>query len=304
MAPSIEHSVSHSIPVALSSPARAVSNYLTSMSSRKTPDSPTHTPSTPERNLVRSLSSSSHSYLASPSPITAAHPRPTYISTPISPPKRKYDDLLGQPPATDMERCLQDALRSAIESGTHHKMLALNAQSIAALSDSYVSRVHGQLQAFEERRKKPKKRQRLNGDGFGKHLTGDAFMAAVDALEAETLAEEQAKLERTEVTRIYRERMDTYKEDAAKIRGENEKIKQRFQKKLDNWKGKREAARSNGFGFTDAQPKRPPMKKLPVKPVKKLILAELETAVGGSHGHDDEFDSSSSDDSEYESDSS
>ncbi|THU95546.1 hypothetical protein K435DRAFT_589243, partial [Dendrothele bispora CBS 962.96] len=189
------------------------------------------------------ISSSSMGYLISASPLTSANPPPSYHSSTISPLKRKYNTLLELKPATETESLLQDALRSSQNVLLHYKEVALSAQAYAVLANSYVGRASTQLQEAEERRKKPKKKGHLNGDGMPKLLSGDDFFEKVLEHDKMREAATKEKESRADVKKVYDERMEAYKKETAGIKEKNEKVKATHGKKLNEWKKKRDDAK-------------------------------------------------------------
>ncbi|THU98320.1 hypothetical protein K435DRAFT_609342, partial [Dendrothele bispora CBS 962.96] len=135
----------------------------------------------------------------------------------------------------ETERQLQEALHSFEDAATHYKQLATGAQASAVLANAYVGRVFTQLQEAEERRKKPKKKGRLNGDGMPKLLTGDDFFNKVLEHDAIQEAATKKKETRADVLKVYREQMEGYKKKVDVVKAANEKIKAAHAKALDKW---------------------------------------------------------------------
>lgn len=183
MAPSLETSSQSGLPVYLSSPVRAVSAMLmdyrthqpTAESSQSSPPAPSTHLSSPTRSAVDSLARSSGSFLLSSSPITSAVPPPLYSTQIISPVKRCYIELLDLEPGTECEQALQDALCASEDTVNNQKTQMRGMQATTVIQNSYVGQIHTCLQEHEERKKRPRKRSQLNGDGRPKLVTGDEF---------------------------------------------------------------------------------------------------------------------------------
>lgn len=180
MAPSLETSCRGNLPVAPSTPVRAVTNLLyraqrcaeakdaeaqdtdskVDNSSPCPPQRCSHTESHPKnpfsspiREAVNILCTSSASFIVSSSPIQSTSQPPLFTAHEISPQKPKYAHLLAQTPLTGRERELQEALKDVNMINLSHKKQLITMQSSLVLNGVYVDLVRHQLQAQEEAKK-------------------------------------------------------------------------------------------------------------------------------------------------------
>ncbi len=237
MAPSLETSSQSGLPVYLSSPVQAVSAMLmdyrthppTAESSQSSlPALSTHL-SSPTRSAIDSLAQSSGSFLLSSSPITSAIPPPLYSTQIISPVKRRYTKLLDLEPGTEHEQALQDALRASEDTVNNQKTWMRGMQATTVIQNSYVGQTHTRLQEHEERKKQPRKRSRLNGDGRPKLVTGDEFTDRVRTHEEEADQEEAAKEARGEAVKKYKVAVEEWKKLEESCVAINERKRTRYQ---------------------------------------------------------------------------
>jgi hypothetical protein len=169
MAPSLETSCHGSLPIAPSTPIRAVTNLFhraqkharnvpaaaaadpedTNGNSeaeelspctpqRRRPENPF---SSPIRKAIETLRTSSTSFIFSSSPIQAASDPPLFTLHAISPQNPKYAHLLAEMPMTVREHDLQEALREVSTTNSSHKTQIIIMQSSLVLNGVYVDSV-------------------------------------------------------------------------------------------------------------------------------------------------------------------
>ncbi len=220
MAPSLETSTQHCLPVEMESPVQAVSSLIRDYGDhRRARDSESVSspmpstssqsgtdPLTPVRTAFSTLASSSISFVVSPAPMTSAISPPLYSTHPISASKHRYSQLLNMEPLTDVEKLLQDALRESAELAESQKSQIRGMQATTVIQNVYVGLTHSQIQEHEERKKRPKRKGKF-GDGMAKLVTGDEFTEGVKEHNKEVERQEDAKTAREEVARLYKEAM-------------------------------------------------------------------------------------------------
>ncbi|KAK0430607.1 hypothetical protein EV421DRAFT_1661402, partial [Armillaria borealis] len=147
---------------------------------------------------------SSGSFLLSSSPLTSAVSPPMYSTLPISPMKHHYTELLNIEPETEYEQALLEALQESQDIIQQQKLQIRGMQATMVIQNVYVGDSHLQLQEHEERKKRPKKRTRIMGDGMAKLMTGDEFTQCVEEHEQEGIDEQKAKDARVELMEHYK----------------------------------------------------------------------------------------------------
>ncbi|TBU57435.1 hypothetical protein BD310DRAFT_821665 [Dichomitus squalens] len=216
--------------------------------------SPPRTPSR-LRTARDALRMSSAAYLLSPTPVTSSSEPPSFNPVPISPFKRRFDALLAQPPATEMEEHLQKLLKALQDRYQTLKTHLADVQAGAVLQAVYMERVQSRLEGQEEREAQPKKRK-LFGDGLPKLLTDDKFFGAVEDIEATQRQEAAAKKARKAEREEYAKQKEAWKkvEDVRKER--NKQVRATFKQEMAGWGAEKKSAKQEGRAPRWGKPKR------------------------------------------------
>ena len=206
----------------------------------------------PVQIALPQLASTEAQFLVSQSPIKSSSKLPEMSTAEISPvkkhaptPKAKDLDLLTVKVKTQLERQLQDELVVKEARIKYLKGYVLQLQSQMILQRVYCARVRRQLKAKEKKvEKKEKKGGRLMGDGDGKLLTGSAFFGLVDEYEAARDNEVAAKEARKQRRLDYETELEEWNnQEEARIR-RNEDGVIRWEAAVDDWKARKQAAKS------------------------------------------------------------
>jgi hypothetical protein len=189
MAPSLATSTQSMMPVLQSSPIKVMSemvldymDYQSTSASREMTEDAGDSPvplTTPffMWSAVDGLTSTSAAFIVLSNPIQSTSAPPAFQPSTILPAQpSRYDDLLSLPTQTAHEINLRNALVEARARDEARKECMVGMQASVILSNLYVSRVQGQLQANEEKKGK-KGKKRLLGDGKAKFFSGDEFYA-------------------------------------------------------------------------------------------------------------------------------
>lgn len=304
MAPSAESSVHGTLPLPQASPVRALSKLLLERTREQegtgpdlpiqanatVPRTPPRTPQQPPNRSARDvLTSSSVSYLVSPSPIPSRAMPPRYLPAVVSPLKRRYTDLLDEKPQTNLEIHLQSALAESEKREAAHKSTMVGMQAVAVLQNLYVSRVQEKLQVQEE--KGAKKKQKLLGDGLPRLMDADDFYSRVVEHEAAQEKDKADKEARQEARKHYDKEMDEWKEKE-KLRKEWVAAQRdQYKKAMAAWDRERAMAKE--------ERRRPALTKpLLGKIESALPKPKLSTRVEEEDGEEDDEDDEDADENE------
>ncbi|KAK0497711.1 hypothetical protein EDD18DRAFT_1046885, partial [Armillaria luteobubalina] len=107
----------------------------------------------------------------------------------------------------------------------------------------------------EERKKQPKKRGQLNGDGMLKLFTSDVFMKCVQAHTKETNEEEEAKAVRGDAVKRYKAAMKEWKQQEEDHVAINERKKKKYQNYVAAWEVEQSQAKTEGRKIGWKKPK-------------------------------------------------
>jgi len=271
MAPSLETSCRGSLPIAPSTPIRAVTNLFRRAQKRardvpaaaaadpedtngnseaeelspRTPQRrrPENPFSSPIREAIETLRTSSTSFIFSSSPIQAASDPPLFTPHAISPQNPKYAHLLAEMPMTVREHDLQEALREVSTANSSHKTQIITMQSSLVLNGAYVDSVRGQLEAQEEAKKNKQKKGRLVGDGLPRLLTSRSFTQQVRDHVAE-VAQKANEVQARKVARRARANvMGEYKAAEAERVAKNKVLRAKWVVDVANWEHERDQAK-------------------------------------------------------------
>ncbi|KAK0451961.1 uncharacterized protein EV420DRAFT_1274010, partial [Desarmillaria tabescens] len=130
-------------------------------------------------SILKDLVSSSALFLVSSAPLHASLSPPKFVTSVISPLKRKYSDLLNQELQTKHEANLCEALQESEGQNICWKGSMIGMQATAVLQNIYIGQSQLQLQSAKEKSKR--KRGDIMGNGLLKMMTGDAFFGVVTA---------------------------------------------------------------------------------------------------------------------------
>ncbi|KAK0217812.1 hypothetical protein IW262DRAFT_1560109 [Armillaria fumosa] len=164
-------------------------------------------------------------------------------------------ELLDAEPQTECEKALQKALQASQETINNQKTQLRGMQATAVIQNSYVHQAHACLQEQEERKKRPKKRGRLNGDGMPKLFTSDAFTERARAHAKETNDEEEAKAVRENAAKKYKVAMEEWKKGEEDRMAINERKKEKYQHCVAAWEAERSQAKTEGRKMEWKKPK-------------------------------------------------
>ena len=118
-------------------------------------------------------------------------------------------------------------------------------QAGVILANIYSSRVQGQLQAREEK-KKDKGKKRLMGDGKAKFFSGDEFYAMCVEDERQRAEGEAKAVERKGQREIHAVALVTWKKDCDGIRERNRMKKMEYDAAVIKWEAEKAAAKLEG----------------------------------------------------------
>ncbi|KAK0498200.1 hypothetical protein EDD18DRAFT_1071888 [Armillaria luteobubalina] len=117
---------------------------------------------------------------------------------------------------------------------------------MAVTQNSYVCQTHACLQEYEERKKQPKKRGRLNGDEKPKLFTSDEFTERAQDHEKEANDKEEAKAVRGNAMKKYKAAMDEWKKEEEDHMAINERKKEKYQHHVAACEAERSQAKTKG----------------------------------------------------------
>ncbi|KAF7313059.1 HTH CENPB-type domain-containing protein [Mycena kentingensis (nom. inval.)] len=303
MASSLETSVRGHLPVPPSTPIRAVTNFISDMHRAKrrrvaedgSDDDRGEGTSASATALMNTLHNTSSSFFLSSSPIHAPAPSiPSALISPQKSRKRRYQSVLSLRPATPAEADMQAIIRELLEDRNELKSQLVSMQAGLVLNGSYCDVLRGQLVAYEERKKrKGEKNGRLVGDGMPRLLTSAEFLERVSAFQAAAASKEAALAARKATREELKPLMDEWRELEMVRKAWNEEVRLDVAEELERWKAEKQRLGKNPPGW-----KRPSAKGQIISPVPKPSIARrdgVETQIG-----DDNFDASSSEESETE----
>ncbi|KAI0742798.1 hypothetical protein C8Q80DRAFT_1109554 [Daedaleopsis nitida] len=118
----------------------------------------------------------------------------------------------NQEPATEHEAKLLDLLRTADVQLQSQKSLTLDMQVVSVLQNIYVQRVYQQLQGWEEKQNKLRRRK-LMTDGLPRLLTGDVFFTQVTEFEDSQRQKQMEKEVRKQEREQYIKEMEEWKQE-------------------------------------------------------------------------------------------
>ncbi|KAK0502543.1 hypothetical protein EDD18DRAFT_1048081, partial [Armillaria luteobubalina] len=128
-------------------------------------------------------------------------------------------------------------------------------QATTVIQNSYVVQIHTCMQEHEERKKRPRKKSRLNGDGRPKLVTGDAFTDRVQIHEDEAVQEEAAKEARGEAVKKYKAAVEKWKKLEESRMAINEKKRTSYQHHVTQWEKEWSCAKAEGRKIGWKKPK-------------------------------------------------
>ncbi|KAF5377981.1 hypothetical protein D9615_006719 [Tricholomella constricta] len=254
------------------------------------------TPS-PVRRALFGLTSSSASFLVSPSPIASSSRLPVLVTSVISPSKPQYAALLQEPPRTLREEQLMNALRDAEIKNHTLKENNRVLQAQAVLQDLYVGSVRAELQAQEEKKSK-KKSRKLNADGLPKLLDCDEFFQRVVDDDERRKLDEAEKVRKRAARGAATESRKKWIEEDEKRKQRNNDMMQEWEKAVKEWETERERAKTLHQRPRWNKPPRP--KAEPAKPktwlknaANQITIAEDAEGEDGDDPMEDEEEDNS-----------
>nr|GAT48919.1 predicted protein [Mycena chlorophos] len=294
LATSLETSSRGNLPVAPSTPVRALSTLIHDIhhdpraaKRRRVDDSPVGGRAESDFSssdgpdyfdkAFDALRNSSASFIISSSPITSAANPPGFVPRLISPQKsrkRHYDSLLGVPPSTVLEEQLQEALGNLMGRYNTMKSDLIAMQSSLVLNAAYCDRIRGQLAARESAQSK-KRATRLVGDGLPHLLTAAEFVERVTAFEEAAKVKAAATAARKATAAEKKAMRDEWKELDDVRKAWNEEIRAEVQEEVAAWQAEKEQLNGKRPGWKKPITKG---KLFPPLPKPWQIPTEKETA--------------------------
>lgn len=252
MAPSQATSTHATVPIQQAGPIKTMSemviNYMdyqrmatSSMDAEDLPG-PLSTPFF-VRSAVDELSSTSAAFIVSTSPIQSTSAPPAFQPSTISPFRSsRYADLLARPVMTAHEQSLRTVLIESETRDMMRKERMVGMQAGVVLANIYSSRVQGQLQAREEK-KKDKGKKRLMGDGKAKFFSGDEFYAMCVEDERQRAEGEAEAAERKSQRESHVVALVAWKKDCDGVRDRNREKKVEYDAAVIGWEAEKDAAK-------------------------------------------------------------
>lgn len=259
MAPSLETAARGHLPVAPSTPVRAVTDMMYQIHNAakrprsRTPDGSRAGPSSrPTRSLesllegsLETIRTSTSAFLITSSPVQSTSAPPAFNLIPLSPHKRKkarYSGLLAVVPSNIIEEELQNSVRELLAANKQQKSQLVQMQSSLVLNGAYCDLVRGQLAAQEES-KKEKKKGRLVGDGMPRLLTATAFVRRVEEFHKTVEAKASQQAERRVTREDKKKGMAEWQELEQVRKEENVAIRARWKADVKAWEVERDRAK-------------------------------------------------------------
>jgi hypothetical protein len=209
---------------------------------RRLPDARPDPFSTPVKDAIASLRTTSAAFLVTSSPVQSSSTPPRIAPTVISPEKARNTALLAAEPSTALERELQAALREQQSKNRAQKSQMVAMQSALVLNGTYCDLVRSQLAAQEEKKNK-KKKGRLVGDGLPRLLTAREFVRRVAEFE-KTATEKATALEQRKATRAEKaEAMKEWKMLDEERKERNHEIRNEWKEQVQAWEAERDLAK-------------------------------------------------------------
>ncbi|RDB28659.1 Pogo transposable element with KRAB domain [Hypsizygus marmoreus] len=314
MAPSKETSVEGHLPLVPPTPVRTIARLLEKISieddlpedsDEESPgSSPTATASSSAFNTrmrvtfdeaVKKLSTTQLAYLTSINPATSEDAMPTTQTQPIPPPRATSRELFSSIKLkTPNEILLMAALREAEAANDALRQRVLALQATNVLNESYCTKLRFQLAHREEKKKNPKGKGKLVGDGLPRLLTGDDFYEWVVEFTNWQREEERKKKEKKQERARLKVAVDEWKkgEDACKVA--NAAKTERYHEAVKVWEREKAKAKAAKQTFRIKKPTRQPLQKAKAKP--KLADFEQVDGIDDSSEEDDEEDDDDDDD--------
>jgi hypothetical protein len=244
------------------------------------------------QSAVNQLASTSTSFLVSSSPLNSRSALPTFKPMTISPFQiLRYADLLSQPVQTSHEHDLHNALAQSEARDVVRKEHMVSMQAGVVLANICASKMQGQLQAWEERKKK-KVLKRLMGDGKAKLFSGDDFYALCVEDEARQKREAAAAEQRLHQREAHGVVLAAWKAECGAVQDHNQQRKLDYEQAMAEWEAEKAVAKEQKRRPKGVQPRwRQDYKpeKLPGRPKKTVEEDGAES--GGEDGEvDNEMD--------------
>ncbi|KAJ8690004.1 hypothetical protein PTI98_012849 [Pleurotus ostreatus] len=197
---------------------------------------------TPVCSALNDLASTSASFLILSAQPPSSAQIPAYKPLTISPFKEsRYKDLLNQPPRTQVEHQLMEALRESELWDTQQKYNMVGMQAATLLQGTYVARVRTSLQ--EKEKKDKEKKNILFGDGMPRVLSDQEFVDIVKQKEAEAEKKACQKAEKSRWKGCYTIVIQQWKKDDEAQRARNKETTDQYHAQLAAWKAESETTR-------------------------------------------------------------
>lgn len=279
MAPSLDTSLKAAVPIAPSTPVKAVADALAAMQvsqddainpTSRTQHDPFLIPTALHRAFSR-LSHSSASFLVSNSPIKSGARPPTIDPVTISPVKPRPTDLLTLDPENERMQLMKLALEQAEIKEAYLKQQLRGQQAAIILQLMYCERVRRQLATKEEKQSRAKGKGRVMGDGKAKLLSGDDFVALVIEHEERARREAEEKEARKVARESHSQVMSRWKVADEERKKRNRERTQRFKVELARWEAERDERKPSKPRWTKPKPE---AQEKPVPRPKQATIVE------------------------------
>ncbi|RDB22968.1 hypothetical protein Hypma_009914 [Hypsizygus marmoreus] len=276
---------SHTKSISTDMPTRPSSPHAQTHTPTPSHNEPTQT--TPIREAVQQLRSTSASFLVSAETPRSTMRIPTFKPYTISPFQHRYSSLINRTPATAHEEELRAALEDLERRDTHRKHQMVGMQAHVILQGMHVGKIQRHLQAAEEKRSK-KKSKKIVGDGMPRLMSGDNVFAMIDAAEKQAEKEAEEKEERRIAREEHREALARWKAVENQRKERNKQRRAAHQASVKAWEAERDLAKTERRLAKWSKPRLQGIEKPIPRPSKPAVDESEDEDHGGDEEMEDE----------------